>query len=154
MSSGSHLDRVEASVTDHGADALGMIRPGPEPQHAEEVTRPPTRGRPEIDGRHAPAWSEDAADLQQPAVLQLVGQVVKHQAAEHHVEVVVRVRERLDRRDLEAHPDAGASGVAARERDHLRGRVDSTGFSRLTGHEGGHDGQPAGPAPHVEDPLT
>jgi hypothetical protein len=46
-------------------------------------------------------------DLREPSTLQLIGQIVQHQAAQHHVEVIVRKREGFDHPDLEARRQAG-----------------------------------------------
>jgi len=89
MTCGAHFDRPEPSFTEHRAQALGVIRSSSEPQYAEQVTESSSRGRPEIDSQHAPTGFQDATDFSQSSTLQLVRQVVKHQVAQHHVEVVV-----------------------------------------------------------------
>src|SRR5438876_8440765 len=86
MSGGPHLRRVEARVTEHVSEAPGVIPPGPEAQHAEEVTDPLTRRRAEVDGNNAPTRLEDPADLRQPSPLHVVGQMVEHQTAQHRSE--------------------------------------------------------------------
>ena len=115
MAGGPHLDCVEARVTEHRAEVFGVIPPRPEAKDAEEMTERPVGRRAEIDGHHAPPWLEHAPDFCQPSTLQLVGQMVKHEAVQHHVEVVVRIRERLDRSNLEAYPHARLCRVSVRE---------------------------------------
>jgi hypothetical protein len=154
MPSGPYFDGVETSITEHAAEAFGVIPARPEAQYAEEMTDSPIRARSEIDSRHAPTRSEYAADLGQPSTFQFVRQMVEHHAAQHHIEVVARVRQRLNHADLETYLDAGPGGVSTREFNHLRGGVDATDFRCRSGHPGGDDSQSAGAAAYVEHPLT
>ena len=62
MTRGPHFCSVEARVTEHVSEAPGVVPPGPEAQHAEEVTDPLTRRRAEVDGNNAPTRLEDPAD--------------------------------------------------------------------------------------------
>jgi hypothetical protein len=103
-----HLDRIEVGAAQHRSDVLGMVRSPPEPEHAEEVTEPVAGRGAEVDGHEAPRWPEYAPDLRQPSMLQVVGQVVEHQTAQHRVEVVLWVWERLDHAHFETDRDARA----------------------------------------------
>jgi hypothetical protein len=54
MTSGPHLDRVEAHLAEHRSETFGMVPPCPDAQHAEEVTDPIPGRCPEVDGHQAP----------------------------------------------------------------------------------------------------
>src|SRR5262245_6775266 len=119
-----HLHGLEARLTDHLSKSRGMVPPGPETQHAEEMADPLLRRRPEVYRHQAPGRTEHAVDLSQPSTLQLIGEMVEHQAAQDHIETLVRRREGFDHPDLEARRHAGAGRPVASQLDHLRGGVD------------------------------
>jgi hypothetical protein len=74
MSRGAHVDRVEPRLTQHCLETLGVVRPCPETQNAEEMTHAMRRRRAEVDGHEPPGLRpKDAVDLCQPATFDLVG---------------------------------------------------------------------------------
>src|SRR5436309_1344814 len=50
MTGGADLDRVEARLAEHRTEALGVVPPGPEAQHAVEGWQPPEgqQDRPQV----------------------------------------------------------------------------------------------------------
>jgi hypothetical protein len=126
---------VEGRVAEHLSQAVGMIPPLPETEHAEDVTEPFSRRGSEVDGHKASSRLQYPADFPEPPTLELVGQMVEHQATQHHVESVGRVRKRLDHANVKAHPHACPCRVPARQRDHFRGRVDPESLACRSGDE-------------------
>ncbi len=136
MTCGPHLHRPKTLLAEQLAKVLGVVPPRPEAQHAQDMAESLPGCRAEVDGYKAPTRLEYTADLREPPTLQSIGQMVEHQAAQHHVEAVIRVRKRLDRPDLEAHLHACSLRI--------RWPCDSPG----------KDGEPTRSASHVEDPLA
>src|SRR5262245_9577596 len=62
---GSHLDRFEAGVLEHLADALGVIPACAEPYDAEDMPETLPRGRAEIHGEYAAGRLQHAPNLRQ-----------------------------------------------------------------------------------------
>jgi hypothetical protein len=71
MPRGAHLHGFEAHLTDHLTKSLSMVPPGPEPQHAEEMTDPVPWRRPEVHRHQAPCRLEHAMDLGESSTFQL-----------------------------------------------------------------------------------
>jgi hypothetical protein len=78
-----------------------------------------------IHDQQPPARLQHAGDLGQPLALQVVGQVVHHQAAEHYIKGSVGEGQRLDQPDLKIHHDALARRLGLRDGDHLGCGVDA-----------------------------
>jgi len=131
-----------------------MIPSCPEAQHAQDMPESMPGGRAEVHGYQASARFENAADFREPALLQVIRQMVEHQAAQYHVEERVRVRERLDRRDLEPNLNAGPGRIPPSQADHLGRWVDAERLARSSSDASGNDRESSWATPHVQDPLT
>ncbi len=154
MTCGPHLHRPKTLLAEQLAKVLGVVPPRPEAQHAQDMAESLPGCRAEVDGYKAPTRLEYTADLREPPTLQSIGQMVEHQAAQHHVEAVIRVRKRLDRPDLEAHLHACSLRIPASQVDHLGRRVYPASLARWPCDSPGKDGEPTRSASHVEDPLA
>lgn len=105
----------------------------------------------EVDDKHAALWFEHPPDLTAALLADLAREVVKHQGAQHHIELRVRERQRLGNGGPEGHVDACLGGFRGCPRDHRGGRVDAEDVPASANPPSSGNRQTSGSAPHVED---
>src|SRR5207248_8060566 len=109
--------------------------------------------RGEVHRQEAAAGLEDTPYLGEPRALEVLGQVVQHEAAGHEVERRIGERERLDQGDLEIDLGAGLRRLLPGDVDHLGGGVNALHLARSHARREG-EGERARAAADVEHLLT
>src|SRR3989440_11699781 len=109
--------------------------------------------RGEVHGHEAAAGLEDTPYLGEPRALEVIGQVVQHEAAGHEVERRSGERERLDQGDLESDRGAGLRRLLLGDVDHRGGGVKAVHRARSHARLEGQ-GERARAAADVEYRLT
>jgi hypothetical protein len=108
----------------------------------------------EVDDKHAAIWFEDAPDLTCALLAHLAREVMKHQGAQHHIELRVTERQRLGDRVLETHVDSRPGRLRGCPRDHLGRCVDAQDLTTCANPPLSGNRQTSRSAPHVEDRFT
>src|SRR2546421_6047220 len=109
--------------------------------------------RGEVQRHEAAAGLEDTPYLGEARALEVIGQVVQHEAAGHEVERRSRERERLDQGDLEIDLGAGLRRLLLGDVDHLGGGVNAVHRARSHARLES-EGERARAAADVEHRLT
>lgn len=107
----------------------------------------------EFDDQHAALRFQHPSDFTCAFLAHFAREVVKHQGAQHHVELRLRERQHLGDGVLEIHVDSGLGGLRIRPRDHRWGRVNAEDITARPHPSFGRNGQTSGSAPYVEDRL-
>ena len=107
----------------------------------------------EVDDQHAAVRFQHASDLTCASLAHFAREVVKHQGAQHHVELRLRERQCLGDGVLEMDVDSDLGGLRTRPRDHRWGCVDAEDLTSCPHPSFGGNRQTSGSAPHVEDRL-
>jgi hypothetical protein len=129
-------------------DVLNLVA-----QDRKQMAKGRVAVRGEVHRHEAAAGLEDTPYLVEPRALEIIGQVVQHEAAGHEVEGSVRERDRLDQGDLEIDIGAGLRRLLLGDLDHLRRGVDAVHLTRSHARLEG-EGERARAAADVEHLLT
>jgi hypothetical protein len=112
------------------------------------------RGGSEIDGQHPAAGLEHSSNLGSALAAELARQMMQHHRAQHHVELSIGERQRLDQRVLEDNLDPSLARLLVGPREHLRRGVNPVHCVCGSNLALGRDRKRASSAAHIQDLLA
>src|SRR6266568_2613075 len=112
------------------------------------------RGGSEIDGQHPAAGLEHSSNLGSALAAELARQMMQHHRAQHHVELSIGERQRLDQRVLEDNIDPSLARLLVGPREHLRRGVNPVHCACGSNPALGRDRKRASSAAHIQDLLA
>lgn len=148
------LDVGEARRRDDGGKLLHPVGHAAVDQDGERQAGEKPTGPLEVHNQQPAAGLEDATDLGKAARLQVVRQVVHHQAAEHDVEGGIGEGQGLNSGHTVVDAETAASGFLSGDGDHLGGRIDAANEPGRSGAGPCAPGEFAGAAADLEDGLA
>src|SRR5262245_29852957 len=104
-----------------------------------------------VNGQHASAGLQNPGYLDRQPLARFFGQMMKHHSGQHYVELRIGKGQRLGKRCLENHSDAGLSRLLLRPGNHLRRGVNSIYSASWPDLPFGYNGKASGTAAHVQD---
>src|SRR5207237_6437419 len=107
----------------------------------------------EIDGEQPATMLEHAVDLREAGTHDVIGEVVKHEAAEDNIELLIIERHLLDRSAAEVDIEALLRRLLTRSLEHVRRRIDAGDVAGTRDFGSGQRLRPC-TAAHVEYPLA